>query len=1571
MVVDSMVLTHEERKPVISFFDNFRVFVNEGKAFKTSNASWSFTQNNPELGFTSAHNTDLNRTFHFPYLKFSNTDLVYRNARDSSVIQGTSGQLNLSSRVFLAKGGKITWGKMGLDPNGVYCEADDYLLNLNYSNIKIDTVVFHYQGLLNKPLKGSFEDNNKGYGDINKANFPYFRSYEGGVVIENFIPNVRYEGGFSLRGIRKIGSAYYEWVDKPEDTLSKPGSTDDPDNPLDDEPFDPSLYMLDEDAMEDVDPSMWEEEEDSTASGEEVEESIFGPDFDPAFANKEYKLFKAQMIVLRNGVPSIRLKAMEFVLDLKNLVSEKTEVTVYVDKDSIWHPSLKAIYMVEKEELVAMKVVDDCFSRQPFWSPYHNFNFYFDALRYHQGADTIFFTAVIDKKNELGALESTDFFKKQRFDQFKGVLPMNPIGAIYRYMHLQPGVEIYPEDILRHPDYKLSEKEWLDAFIFALRDLECSGFIDFNDQTHQIIPKEKLTLWASAARERKDYDAIQILSEVDVGNNGGLSTFTKDVKMYGVAFFSLSDSQFVRVKPTNQQIVVGKNRDITFGGTVAAGKLNFYGEDKDNFKFEYENFKVRCDSLDSLRFILVRETDPNFVFSPLQKALRATVIEGVTGAIYINKTHNKSGKERFAEYSIFDSYTNSYVYWAKNDINGGIYTKDRLYFSIDPFVLDSLETFNERTIEFEGEFYSSEIFPRFRQKLAVMEDFTLGLKQITPPDTGYAVYENKGRYKGEISLDGSGLYGAGQMEFLNTTAVSDSFSYAFDSVKAVTKQFYMPGGERDGAYFPEIKAEQVKYKWLTKKDEIELESDEKSPIVMFGGEGTFVGKMRITKEGLKGSGTITMGNVSVTSDNLTFNEKDFDALNGTFKVVNPLKPSEELFVSKEVDVKYDVAKHHSTFVAREVGEPNSSFPTQQWKSSLGSGEYDRAKNDIWLESRSAKMMDNYFYSSDPAQDSLNFYAGKAHYNLGEQRIEIESVPFIKVADATVSPDSNYVEIKQSGMMAKLKNAVVEADTLTSYHKLYNADIEIKSRTDYAGKGKYDYIPIDGKSQYVNLAEIGVNHRDTSHITIAKGVIPEEQKFYITDRIFFRGEMSLSANTKRLHFKGEVLIDVDNPIFKGNWIPFDKSVHPDTVIVPIDPQLIASKGLAVGLHFVALNRTFYSTFLMAKKDKKDLDVVTSKGGLTFDRTLQEFRIGEEAKLAGEKLSSPTSSYNDKAELITTRGLIEFPTKFAAKEMEFQMAGMWKDEIKAKNITTDMVVRMKLDAVPAEAWAKLAERYKLLMPNNDDIDFRNRLLQESVSEFLDKKEDEKAAKAFVQQVDKSVIYTDVTVAKQVPNTSLLLSGVKFRYSRDYRSLYASGEVGIIGINGEPINKMTNTNTKIEFNIGKTSPNGVRFNDTLRVYLEIAEGEWLYLQILDQEIRTACSDVEGYIGALNKANEKSKGPKTEGYRFTIMSEADKEDFLSRFTSRYIWNLGGGGGGAEEEEDTLNGGGGAPPPGDDKSGGEGGPLDDGMGDPPGGDPPAEDPSGGGTPPPGGAVPSTPPPGGGDDEEDGGGGNP
>jgi len=1503
------------RKQTAKFYAGIRNYAGIGAAFKTSNASWKFSQTDPKLLFGTFANEELGKKVSFPYLEFTNTNLVYSNPSDTTIIYSTKGRFNMMNRMFDGDGGRIDWAKMDLPPDDVYAELIDYGLNLNYSFVKIDTVLFHYNSLLGgKVLKGKFEDINRGYRNINKANYPYFRSYEGGVVIENLIPGVRYEGGFSLRGIRKIGSAYFDWVEIEEEEIPVNEDLDEEDMDSDGgEPddfsavdelgyeYDNSAFFFSDDELDgssdEEDPFAFDEEDYETDS--DTETDLSGSDFEAIdedfmpYSNKERRLMKATLTLNHKDRKTMALRALEFVLDLEKLVSRRTEVSLYIsDEDSITHPSVDVVYNVDSSEVVLYKDVKDKKAHQAFLSPYHNYYLYFDAIRWNLKTDVIEFTSLIDKENQSSAIESYDYFALTRFRQAKGVMRFNPVGAINRYMHKYPGTPILPEDICN--EYNLPDE--LPKLMLALPEIEGMGYIQYNEETREIKPLPKLETWSMAALGKKDYDAISIISQVKSGNNAELDLNDREINLEGVEFFTLSDSQYVAAVPNQDHVTVRENRDLNFNGVMAAGKLNFYGvispegaprdTTEGKFTFEYENYKIKCDSLDSLRFILIRNPEVGYNFTKLQKALRNTTIEGVTGAIYINKPYNKNGLEAHPEYPVFDSYTKSYVYWAKPNVRGGVYTKDKLHFDIDPFVLDSLEDFDEKSLSFEGEFFSSEILPPIKQKLSVMEDYTLGFKQVAPPDTGYGLYDGKGRLSsGEVQLDGSGLTTNGTMEFMQTTARSDSFQMFFDSVKAITNDFELPRHTEDGAKYPDIKAGTIAYKWLTKKDQIELQTVENGePIQLFGGEGLFEGKLIVTKEGLKGSGKLTLGNVTVESEEIDFNEMDFSATKGTFTVYDKNNPGKELYVATDMDISYDVDKHTSEFQSEKVGEATSNFPEQSFMTSLGKGKYNKEKNDLRLESLSVKPKDNYFYSTDKMQDSLNFRANTAYYNFDQKEIDIKGVPYIYVADAKITPDSTSdgaVTVKTDGYLQKLTDAVIDANLETNYHHIYAADIEIKSSKNYDAKGKYDYIEIGGKDQFINMTEIKVQ-ADT--LTIAKGSIEEEQGFYLTDRIFFKGETFLKANREYMRFTGEVKIESDNEAF-SNWIPFDTIVNPDSVFIKID----VSESQIAGLHYIKQNRVFYSTFLQPKKSKEDLLVASAKGGLTYDRNTNEFRIGPAKKLQGVENRGTTSALDDQNNIITTIGKLDIPFKWEKNTINSEVAGRWKDDMGNREVTANLMLRLTMDCISKEAWAKMAERVKLqasLDPDIQDIDFKDPLFLQSISEFLDPnyKQEEKATKELVKTVENAEVpANDVKVAKELGG-SLFLTDIAMRFDPEYKTLFStSGDIGVLGINGEPINKKASFSSKVEYNLGRYTPQGLRLSDTLKIYIEIDEFTWYYFKFAGDVVYTWSSDVEGYIAQLESELEKRK--KSDGYRFELATEEEMQDFLNRFTSRYIW--------------------------------------------------------------------------------------
>ena len=137
-----------------------------------------------------------------------------------------------------------------------------------------------------------------------------------------------------------------------------------------------------------------------------------------------------------------------------------------------------------------------------------------------------------------------------------------------------------------------------------------------------------------------------------------------------------------------------KNRHFQFDGQVQAGLFTFTGK---NFFFNYDTFKIDLQKIDSLRIRYLTGQIDNYGFPVAEKA--QNLIEDLKGELYIDRPDNKSGRKSYPEYPIFSSSENGYVYYDDKNIQNGVYSRDKFFFQIYPFEMDSLDNFNRQIDE--------------------------------------------------------------------------------------------------------------------------------------------------------------------------------------------------------------------------------------------------------------------------------------------------------------------------------------------------------------------------------------------------------------------------------------------------------------------------------------------------------------------------------------------------------------------------------------------------------------------------------------------------------------------------------------------------------------------------------------------------------------------------------------------------------------------------------------------------------------------------------------------------------
>ena len=105
--------------------------------------------------------------------------------------------------------------------------------------------------------------------------------------------------------------------------------------------------------------------------------------------------------------------------------------------------------------------------------------------------------------------------------------------------------------------------------------------------------------YIDASIKKRDYDVIRFISRIETGGeNARLNLENRDLSIRGIPVIFLSDSQSVRLVPTANTIVMKRNRNFQFSGSIDAGLFRFFGH---NFFFDYNDFKINLQDIDSLQ----------------------------------------------------------------------------------------------------------------------------------------------------------------------------------------------------------------------------------------------------------------------------------------------------------------------------------------------------------------------------------------------------------------------------------------------------------------------------------------------------------------------------------------------------------------------------------------------------------------------------------------------------------------------------------------------------------------------------------------------------------------------------------------------------------------------------------------------------------------------------------------------------------------------------------------------------------------------------------------------------------
>jgi len=1164
----------------------------------------------------------------------------------------------------------------------------------------------------------------------------------------------------------------------------------------------------------------------------------------------------AKLKIFRNDTLVLIASSEYFGFRSDRVASQRTSVTIKLDKDSIYHPDLFLTYRTHNRELTLIKT-NNFTSQGPYFNSYHKVDMNFDQLNWRMDQNFMKFSGSRGASTGNAYFESMNYFNYDKFMAMMMLDESHPLVLMRNYARKYGYDEFLIEDFANSLKMPFNEVEQL-----AMR-LANGGFILYDMNSGMIKIKQRLYDYLSASVNKIDYDVIGFTSQVEAPlDNAYFDLGTYDLTINGIPSIFVSDSQNVVFFPRNNSIILKKNRNFQFDGVVVAGLLTFFGN---NFFFNYDSFKVNLQKVDSLRIkYLSTKLDNNG--SPIPENVE-NILNGITGEVLIDHPDNKSGRVSYPEYPIFKSNENSYVYYDKGNRQNSVYESNDFYFQVYPFEMDSLDNFNYRNLLFKGKFVSAGIFPDFEKELSLQPDRSLGFRQMAP-SLGYPVYGGKGTYFNEIWLSNKGLKGEGKLEYLTSTTLSKDFNFYPDSMNTVCTKFDIALHPAETQY-PYTRSVNDRIHWLPYGNVLYADKIN-TDFTMFNDSTRLNGNLKLQPEGLSGNGRMDLRNSDLSSS--LFNYKAYDIFSDSADFfLKSLYNNNYTVLTENVNAHISYTQSKGWFKSNE-GYSLVSFPDNKYISYLDNFTWDM--NEKMLIMGSGRMQDTTEFTSEdvepagerfisvhPNQDSLSFISPMAYYDYRKNFLNATGVKFIEVADARIYPKAGKVTVESNARMLTLEDSKVIANKFTKYHRIHTASINILGRKKYNGIGNYDYVDENKTVQLIHFNQIGV---DSTFRTIASGAIFESADFRLSPVYKYQGKVSLLADDSLLTFNGAILVDQNCEKFQPDWLYFQARIEPDRILIPIPEQPISynRNKIQAGIYLNYDSIHIYPSFFTARKNYSDSALIKSQGFLYYDKNQQLFKIGSPEKLQDFTLSQDYLSFHREDCRLIGEGKVNLGQEIG--QVGLHAYGSVRHDIPNNQTTLDLV--MSIDFYMSEPMINLMANEIDSIPNLEAIDFNRPLLKKSVDaaigiEAAQKLRDELALLGTVKELPAALKHT------------IVFSELNLKWNDETNSYQSVGKIGIGNINGVQINKRVNGYFELQLK---------RSGDIMDFYLEVDNNTYYYFGYTRGVMQTLSSNRKYNETIMNmKVRERKQNvPHNKtSYLYLISTDQKKNAFYRHY--------------------------------------------------------------------------------------------
>ncbi|MFT6021347.1 MAG: hypothetical protein ACJATF_000355 [Flavobacteriales bacterium] len=1188
------------------------------------------------------------------------------------------------------------------------------------------------------------------------------------------------------------------------------------------------------------------------------------------FGSKENKAIIA--IKDKNNEVSFRGESLLFVIRKgEKLSGEKVEAVMYMDGDSLFHPSVNVRFNIPNKELSLYRGKRGS-DRNPFFSSFHQMNLDVDNIDWLMGRDSVLLgkTSVsFSKANKKVEFESLNYFEENDFRRIQNLSTTNPISIIKSFAE-EEGTDMLSANRLAK---RLNTNYDVTSIQSLLYDLVAQGFVNYDSEDQIVEVKQKVYHYVAAYAKQVDFDLLRITSQTD-STNAVMLVSDKSIETNAVSSVEYSQTQKVGARPFKEKLIMKKNRDMDFDGRVFAGFGQFEGKD---FSFIYDKNQIIMDSIRFFDLFIpdLEKVDKEGNPSPEAYSI-ASRIEHTMGVLLIDAPLNMSGTEEIPMFPSLNTKGPAYIYYDYKETQKAAYPRDSFYFQLDKFTFNSLDNFTEEDLKFDGEMITADIFPPFKETLLLREeDASLGFVNETPLE-GYPCYLNKGTYKGSVDLSNIGLLGKGNITYLSASLNSEDIIFKPKQLTATAELFALEEDRTSDLRVPHTRGYDVSIDWRPYQDSMYVRTKEKDFKLFNKNVHTLSGLLILTPGGLKGRGLFDWDQGSLDSELMSFGP--YSVLSDTANLKIKTGDLDALaFDTKDINANLDFDREIG-YIQSNKEDNLVTMPYNQYQTTLNDFVWDMKEQTVTFKNEDGA--DGVFTSIHPNQDSLRFTGKTAFYDLKSNQLSIGDVPYIQSSDAYIYTSDGAVGIESGGRMGTLQNAKIVADTITKYHVINRATVDILGKKEYRATGFYEYN-IGSKIQEIEFANIigtrvGKGKRsEKKSVTRAKGEVQESDDFFIDQKTGYKGQISLSADSKNLQFKGFARLDspkLPSPEWFSVAFEGDKN---DLAIVYDIPKNEDGARLKTGLYVSRETAEIYPRIMMPLRYSKDRPIIEAKGLFKYDKIQEEFNFGDSMKIAddvpfGNKLnfSNKTGKYKVEGKLNVGTGLDYVKVKAAGA-----VTGDFGGDAPPKDLIFKMMAGMEI-ILPNKLLKIMAADLKSNSFESRVIDYVKSadFYEKALAEFIPPNKEGNVSKDY-KEARNRMLNTGLNLPNKYDKYSFLFSDLPMKWNSEYQSFVSmQDELGLCSINGEIYNRYVKS--FVEFKMPSNN------DDRMYIYILSPAEQWYYFGY-KQGILSVVSSNEKFMEELNGLKKKEMIKKMddgETYEIQVANPSTATMFVTR---------------------------------------------------------------------------------------------